>query len=73
MPVGERTAPASFVGIWRHLTPWNVMEFKGPSYDPALRDLDLLFEIGLGIDRKLNEDERQQGRPVMDRAEVSWW
>ena len=49
----QRTAPAPFVGIWRHLTPWNVLEFKGLTDDPALRDLDLLLEVGLGIDRRL--------------------
>jgi hypothetical protein len=69
----RRTAPAPFVGIWRHLSTWNVLEFKGPSDDPALRDLDSLLEVGLGIDRKLNEERRQQGQALLERAEVSWW
>src|SRR5262249_6076128 len=84
VPVGEkpraadivllrRTGPATFVGIWRHLTPWNVLEFKGPTDDPALRDLDLLLELGLGIDRKLNEERQQQGQAILERGEVSWW
>src|SRR5215471_12874748 len=64
---------APFVGIWRFLTTWNVLEFKGPTDDPALRDLDLLLEVGLGIDRRLNEEERRQGRPVVERDEVAWW
>ena len=69
----RRTAPAPFVGIWRHLTTWNVLEFKGPTDDPALRDLDQLLEVGLGIDRRLNEERRQQGAALVDRDEVSWW
>ena len=69
----QRTAPAPFVGIWRHLTTWNVLEFKGPTDDPALRDLDLLLEVGLGIDRRLNEDRRQKGLALLERDEVSWW
>ncbi len=67
------TAPAPFVGIWRHLTLWNTMEFKGPTDDPALRDLDLLLEVGLGIDRRLNEERRRQGQPELARSEMSWW
>lgn len=69
----RRTAPAPFVGIWRYLTPWNVLEFKGPTDDPALRDLDLLAEVGLGIDRRLNEERRQKRQPLLEREEVSWW
>ena len=69
----RRTAPAPFVGIWRHLTTWNVLEFKGPTDDPALRDLDLLLEVGLGIDRRLNEDRQRDKQPLLERAEVSWW
>ena len=43
--------PLPFHGLWQHLTTWNVLEFKGPTVDPRLRDLDLLVELGLGIDR----------------------
>src|SRR5437660_12389467 len=67
------TAPAPFAGIWRHLTPWNVFEFKGPSDTTELRDLDLLLEVGLGIDRKLREEQRKQRQPLGERGEVSWW
>ena len=66
-------AQPPFVGIWRHLRAWNVLEFKGPSDDPALRDLDLLLELGLGIDRRLNEERQQQDEGLLQRAEVSWW
>lgn len=67
------STPPPFRGIWQHLTPWNVLEFKGPSDDPALRDLDLLLEVGLGIDRRLNEKRTREGQPVLARAEVSFW
>jgi hypothetical protein len=73
MVLVRRTAQAPFVGIWRNLTTWNALEFKGPTDDPALRDLDLLFEVGLGIDRRLNEERRRQGQDEFTRAEVSWW
>ena len=66
-------APPPFQGIWRHLTEWNVLEFKGPSDDPALRDLDLLIELGLGIDRRLNEQRTRERLPLLERAQVSFW
>jgi hypothetical protein len=69
----RRKAPAPFVGIWGHLTPWNILEFKGPTVDARLRDLDLLLEVGLGIDRRLNEERQLQGLPWLTRSEVSWW
>jgi hypothetical protein len=65
--------PPPFHGVWRHLTPWNVLEFKGPTVDPRLRDLDLLIELGLGIDRRLNEERERQGQPPLPRNEVSFW
>jgi hypothetical protein len=67
------TTPPPFRGIWRHLTPWNVLEFKGPTDDPALRDIDLLLEVGLGIDRRLNERGTREGSPLLERADVSFW
>src|SRR5271166_6090006 len=60
-------------GIWRHLTVWNVFEFKGPTDDPALRDLDLLAEVGLGIDRRLNEQRAQEKLAILPRVDVSFW
>ena len=69
----RRTAPAPFVGIWHHLTLWNILEFKGPTDTPALRDLDLLLEVGLGIDRRLNDEQRRQGQAIVERNEVSRW
>jgi hypothetical protein len=69
----RQLVPAPFIGIWRYLTPWNVLEFKGPTDDPGLRDLDLLLEVGLGIDRRLNEQRQQRGETALPRADVSWW
>lgn len=62
-----------FEELWKYLTPWNVLEYKGPSVSARVNDLRLLLELGLGIYRKVN-DERVKGkqRPV-DAAEVSFW
>jgi hypothetical protein len=65
--------PTPFQGLWRHLTTWNLLEFKGPTVDARLRDLDLLVELGLGIDRRLNEERERQQQPPLPRAEVSFW
>jgi hypothetical protein len=71
----RRTAAATppFRGIWQHLTEWNILEFKGPSDDPALRDLDQLLELGLGIDRRLNEQRTRDRLPLLERGQVSFW
>lgn len=65
--------PPPFHGVWRHMTTWNVLEFKGPTVDPRLRDLDLLAELGLGIDRRLNEERDRQKLAALPRGEVSFW
>jgi hypothetical protein len=65
--------PTPFRGLWRHLTAWNIVEFKGPTVDARVRDLDLLAELGLGIDRRLNEDQRRQGGTYLEREQVSFW
>jgi hypothetical protein len=62
----RRTSPRTlpFRGLWKDLTTWNVLEFKGPTVSPRLRDLERLVELGLGIDRRLNEERRKRsGRP----------
>jgi hypothetical protein len=69
----RRTNAAPFQGIWRHLRSWNVLEFKGPTDNPGLRDLDLLIEVGLGIDRRLNEERQTEGKRLRDRHETTWW
>jgi hypothetical protein len=65
--------PTPFRGLWRHLTPWNVFEFKGPSVSARLRDLDLLVELGLGVDRRLNEERQRQRQRPMNPEDVSFW
>ncbi|HZU37219.1 MAG TPA: hypothetical protein VFA18_14955, partial [Gemmataceae bacterium] len=64
------TAPP-FHGLWRHLTIWNVLEFKGPTVSPRRGDIDRLLELGLGIDRRLRQE--QSIRRAVQRADVSFW
>jgi hypothetical protein len=68
----SRTVPP-FRGLWRHLTPWNVLELKGPTVAPRREDLELLVELGLGIERRLrrNLTASQRRRPAPE--EVSFW
>jgi len=86
VPVGESPRSADIVllrrvsrgslpfrGIWQFLTTWNVLEFKGPSVARRSRDLDRLMELGLGIDRRLNEERATRGARVLDQSEVSFW
>jgi hypothetical protein len=63
----------TFTGLWRHLTAWNVIEFKGPTVSPRVRDLDLLIELGLGIDRRLNEERTRQRLSPLTPEQVSFW
>ncbi len=62
-PVGDAPREADFVllrritaslppfrGLWRNLTPWNVMEFKGPTVSPRRGHLESSIELGLGIE-----------------------
>jgi hypothetical protein len=60
---GRRRPP--FRGLWRHLTTWNVVEFKGRSVSARVRDLPLLVELGLGIARRLNEKRESAGEPLV--------
>jgi hypothetical protein len=66
-------APPPFRGLWRHLTTWNILEFKGPTVDARLRDLSLLVELGLGIDRRLNQERRRQRLKVLEPEQASFW
>jgi hypothetical protein len=60
-----------FQGLWRYLTRWNVLEFKGRSESARVADIDLLVEVGLGIHRRLQET---QTPPVkVAPVEVSFW
>jgi hypothetical protein len=65
--------PTPFHGLWRHLTTWNIFEFKGPSVSARVRDLDLLIELGLGIDRRMNKEQQRQRQALLGPAHVSFW
>ncbi len=65
--------PTPFRGLWRRLTPWNALEYKGPTVSPRLDDLHDLVEVGLGIHRRLNELQAKQQQPAVDYAEMSFW
>jgi hypothetical protein len=71
----RRTAstPPPFVGLWRHLSTWNIMEFKGPTVTPRRDDVELLIELGLGIDRRLQAERVQQRQRRLAPEEVSFW
>jgi len=66
-------APTPFRGLWRRLTPWNVLEYKGPTVSPRFDELHDLVELGLGIHRRLNELEKKAQRPEVGYAETSFW
>ncbi len=65
--------PPPFQGLWKDLTAWNVLEYKGPTVSARLGDLDGLVEVGLGIHRRLNEEGAKQKQKPLGPAEVSWW
>jgi hypothetical protein len=86
VPVGDAPRPADIVlirrtsdrpppfrGLLRNLTTWNIIEFKGRTVSARIRDLDLLVELGLGLDRRLNEERVRQKQRPLDEAEVSFW
>jgi hypothetical protein len=62
-----------FAGLWRDLTMWNVLEYKGPTVSARVGDLDLLIELGLGIHRRLNEERQQQREPPLGATDVAFW
>ena len=67
------TQPPPFRSLLHHRTTWNILEFKGRSVSARIRDLDLLIELGLGVDRRLNEERTRLRQPPLDAAEVSFW
>jgi hypothetical protein len=71
----RRTFPGvlPFRGLWKELTTWNVLEFKGEIVSPRLSDLERLAELGLGIDRRLNEERRKRRQRPSAPREVSLW
>jgi hypothetical protein len=68
---GGQSTP--YTGLWRHLTTRNLVEFKGPTVSARVQDLDLLVELGLGIDRRLNEEEARQRRELSPPEQMSFW
>jgi hypothetical protein len=86
VPVGELPREADVVlvhrkergfslldGIWRRLTAWNILEYKGPTVSPRSGDIDLLAELGLGIHRRLNEENKKNKKTLAPASEVSFW
>jgi hypothetical protein len=86
MPVGDAPREADFVllrrtgqatppfrGLWRHLTAWNILEFKGPTVSARRGDVDLLVELGLGVDRRLRAQRGPTERRHIPPEEVSFW
>jgi hypothetical protein len=68
----QRAKPP-FEVLWKYLTPWNVLEYKGPSVSAQVNDLRLLVELGLGIHRKVNEERAKEKQPRVAPADVSFW
>jgi hypothetical protein len=68
----EAAEPA-FEVVWKYLTPWNVLEYKGPSVSARVSDLRLLVELGLGIYRKVNEERAKNKQRPVAASEVSFW
>lgn len=64
------TGKPPFRTLWKHLTRWNILEFKGRSESARVGDVDLLVEVGLGIQRRLQEKEPGAKVP---RGDVSFW
>ncbi len=86
MPVGDAPRQADIVlvrriaakqppfqGLWKGLTTWSVLEYKGPTVSARLGDLDELVELGLGIHRRLNEERAKRKQKPLSPDEVSWW
>jgi hypothetical protein len=71
----RRTAqgPLPFQGLWKSLTTWNVLEFKGRTASARVGDLALLVELGLGIDRRLTEERAKQKLAPQEPEAVSFW
>lgn len=66
-------APTPFRGLWRHLTTWNILEYKGPSVSARLHDLHWLAEVGLGIYRRLNDERHRQRKSFLAPERTAFW
>jgi hypothetical protein len=70
----RRTGTAApFTGLWRFLTAWNLLEFKGPTEAARPGHLPLLAELGLGIARRLGQEGRSHGRRRPPSDQVAFW
>ena len=68
----QGTATPHFRGLWSHLTDWNLVEFKGPSDEAEIDDLELLVHVGTGLTYRQNE-KRQPDEPRVTNRQVSFW
>jgi hypothetical protein len=62
-----------FREIWKHLTQWNILEFKSPNVSARIEDLPTFIEVALGVNRRFNEDRRRQRKIAIAPADVSFW
>ena len=68
----QGSATPHFQGLWSRLTDWNVVEFKGPSDDAEIDDLELLAHVGTGLTYRLNE-KRQPEEPRIANRQMAFW
>ncbi len=71
----RRTAAVQppFRGLWRFLTPWNILEYKGPTVAARREHLPFLVEVGLGIARRLNEQVIEQAERPTPEGDIAFW
>jgi hypothetical protein len=69
----QQESKPPFAGLWSHLTPWNVLELKGPTDAPEEDDLELLLHVGTGLAYRLNEERRQNRLASLAAGEMSFW
>src|SRR4051812_40079344 len=62
-----------FVGLWAHLSDWNVLEFKGPTDGPEEEDLELLLHVGTGLTVRLNEERQARREARLANRQVAFW
>ena len=67
------TSGTPFHGVWRYLKTWNILEYKGPSVSARIDHVDLLIELGLGIQRRLNAERAKARQAKMADADVCFW
>src|SRR5437879_4678621 len=69
----KRTVAPPLQGLWKWLTPWNLLEYKGRSSPARTEHVPRLVELGLGIARRLNEEARQERRATCLPGGISFW